>query len=54
MTVALRVVGVLLATGAGSALCASPAAAGGVYQDKRGFFAAALYNVTPYTMYYVD
>ena len=54
MTVALRVVGVLLATGAGSALCASPAAAGGVYQDKGGFFVASLYNVTPYTMYYVD
>jgi hypothetical protein len=48
MPVARRVVLVLLVAGAGSALWASPAAAGGV--DDNGVLIAAIYNLTPYPM----
>jgi hypothetical protein len=48
MPVARRVVVVLLVVGAGSALWASPAAAGGV--DDNGLLSAAVYNLTPYPM----
>ena len=48
MPVARRVVLSLLVAGAGSALFASPAAAGGVDCDT-GILTAAVYNVTPYT-----
>ena len=49
MPVARRVVVVLLAASAGSAMWASPAAAGGV-DPKTGVMAAGVYNFTPYTM----
>lgn len=49
MPVARRLVLVLLATSAGSALWASPAAAGFV-DSGSGLLAAAVYNFTPYTM----
>ncbi len=48
MPVARRVVLWVLVAGAGSALFASPAAAGGVAWDT-GVLTAAVYNVTPYT-----
>ena len=48
MPVARRVVLMVLVAGAGSALFASPAAAGGVAWDT-GVLTAAVYNVTPYT-----
>jgi hypothetical protein len=53
MPVARRVVLVLLVAGAGSALFASPAAAGGVAWDT-GILTAAVYNTTPYTWTLVD
>ena len=48
MPVARRVVLWVLVAGAGSALLASPARAGGVACDT-GVLTAAVYNVTPYT-----
>ena len=48
MLVARRVVLLLLVAGAGSALWASPAAAGG-FDPNSGLLTAAVYNVTPYT-----
>ena len=53
MPVARRVVLLLLVAGAGSALFASPAAAGGVASDT-GLLTAAVYNVTPYTWTFVQ
>ena len=48
MPVARRVVLWVSVAGAGSALFASPAAAGGV-DGNTGVLTAAVYNVTPYT-----
>ena len=53
MPLSRRVALVLLVAGAGSALGASPAAAGG-YDASTGRLEAAVYNVTPYTWTLVD